>query len=61
MFFLLLFTMFSMFRPASVVRAVIWLIMPGSFLWMMQMRLPPALGWLTSGMFTEWIMLPFFR
>ena len=25
MFFLLLFTMFSMFRPASVVSAVIWL------------------------------------
>ena len=53
--------MFSMFRPASVVRAVIWLIMPGSFLWMMQMRLPPARGWCTSGMFTEWVMLPFFR
>ena len=36
--------MFSMFRPAFVVSAVIWLIMPGSFLWMMQMRLPPARG-----------------
>ena len=53
--------MFSMFRPAAVVRAVIWLMTPGSFLWMTQMRRPPARGCCTSGIFTEWVMLPLRR